>query len=381
MIINFRLFLIQFKKKWIFFGYLAQNLNLMKKSLIILAVFALMTACKDKTSNTETDVSTTENVQNDENVGDVSLNEFETEEGINTASNTSLQKNEDDTYSFRFNLKKGDTYPFRMKITTDESMTMGDQSASMSSTRTVDFDYFVENINNTNFILKATFLNFSESFKAPTGETISFNTAQGRPANEDVAKNWSIYKAISGQSFTMEVNNRGKVISVKGLDKVRSNAFEKIKSDFTTEEQNYVKDLLENSLSVDAIKVQFEESMNIFPERNLKIGEKWEDVQNINEGPVTGKNTITRTFEGIKDGVARVKVDGVMNVGGSETQQDLTMTMKNNSTIDGTIDVDIETGWLNKVHFVKNESSSVTYQQGDLKQTESAKQTVVTTVN
>ena len=70
-----------------------------------------------------------------------------------------------------------------------------------------------------------------------------------------------------------------------------------------------------------------------------------------------------------------------MNVGGSETQQDLTMTMKNNSTIDGTIDVDIETGWLNKVHFVKNESSSVTYQQGDLKQTESAKQTVVTTVN
>ena len=90
MIINFRLFLIQFKKKWIFFGYLAQNLNLMKKSLILLAVFALMTACKDKTSNTETDVSTTENVQNEENVGDVSLNEFETEEGINTASNTSL---------------------------------------------------------------------------------------------------------------------------------------------------------------------------------------------------------------------------------------------------------------------------------------------------
>lgn len=378
---NFRLFLIQFKKKWIFFGYLAQNLNLMKKSLIILAVFALMTACKDKISDTKTGVSTTENAQNEEYVVDVSLNEIETEEGINTESNTSLQKNEDDTYSFRFNLKKGDTYPFRMKITTDESMTMSNQSASMSSTRTVDFDYFVENINNTNFILKATFLNFSESFKAPTGETISFNTAQGRPANEDVAKNWAIYKAISGQSFTMEVNNRGKVISVKGLDKVRSNAFEKIKSDFTAEEQTYVKDLLENSLSVNAIKVQFEESMNIFPERNLKIGEKWEDVQNINEGPVTGKNTVTRTFEGIKDGVARVKVDGVMNVGGSETQQDLTMTIKNNSTIDGTIDVDIETGWLNKVHFVKNESSLVTYQQGDMKETESVKQTVVTTVN
>src|SRR5690625_6677490 len=157
----------------------------------------------------------------------------------------------------------------------------------------------------------------------------------------------------------MEVNNRGKVISVKGLDKVRSNAFEKIKSDFTAEEQNYVKDLLENSLSVDAIKVQFEESMNIFPERNLKIGEKWEDVQNINEGPVTGKNTITRTFEGIKDGVARVKVDGVMNVGGSETKQDLTMTMKNNSTIDGTIDVDIETGWLNKVHRSEEHTSEL----------------------
>ena len=45
----------------------------------------------------------------------------------------------------------------------------------------------------------------------------------------------------------MEVNNTGKVISVKGLDKVRSNVL-KIKSDFTAEEQTYVKDLLENSL-------------------------------------------------------------------------------------------------------------------------------------
>ena len=42
--------------------------------------------------------------------------------------------------------------------------------------------------------------------------------------------------------------------------------------------------------------------MNIFPERNLKIGEKWEDVQNINEGPVTGKNTVTRTLKELKMG-------------------------------------------------------------------------------
>lgn len=353
----------------------------MKKSLIILAVFALFTACKDKTTNNETNVTGTENVSMSESGNEISSNEIDTEIVADTENNSSLQKNEDDTYSFRFNLKKGDTYPFRMKITTEESMSMGNQSAKMSSTRTVDFDYFVQDVSNNNFKLKATFLNFSESFKAPTGESISFNTSQGKPSDEDIAKNWSIYKAISGQSFDMEVNNRGKVLSVTGLDKVRSNAFEKIKSDFSEEEQSFVKQLLENSLSVEAIKVQFEESLNIFPERNLKIGEKWEDVQNINEGPITGKNTVTRTFEGINNGKARVKVDGVMNVGGTETQQDLTISMKNSSTLDGTIDVDLETGWLDKVHIVKNESVTTTYQQGDQKETESGKQTVVTTVN
>ena len=51
-----------------------------------------MTACKDKISDTKTGVSTTENAQNDEYVGDVSLNEFETEEGINTESNTRCKK-------------------------------------------------------------------------------------------------------------------------------------------------------------------------------------------------------------------------------------------------------------------------------------------------
>lgn len=347
----------------------------------MLAVLAIMTACKDKTGEIETNVNDSENVQIVEKGNEVLPSGTDVDVANDLTNNSSLQKNEDDSYSFRFNLKKGETYPFRMKILTDESMSMGGQSAQMSSTRTVDFDYFVEDIVNNNFKLKATFLNFSESFKAPTGESMSFNTAQGKPNNEDVAKSWSIYKAISGQSFDMEVNNRGKVLSVTGLNKIRSNAFEKIKSDFSQEEQNFVKQLLENSLSVEAIKLQFEESMNIFPEKNLKIGEKWEDVQNINEGSITGKNKVTRTFEGIKDGKARVKVDGEMNVGGSETQQDLTMTMKNTSTLDGTIDVDLETGWLDKVHIIKDESFTTTYQQGNQKETESGKQKIVTTVN
>ncbi|MDX9705831.1 MAG: DUF6263 family protein, partial [Weeksellaceae bacterium] len=199
--------------------------------------------------------------------------------------------------------------------------------------------------------------------------------------NPDVAQSWSIYKSITGQTFTMIVDNKGKVISVTGLDKVVNNAVEKLKTDFTPEEQKEIRSLLEMSLSQEAIRTQFEDSLNIFPDKSLKIGEKWEDTQKINEGPIKGENKVVRTFEGIQDGKAVITVKGTQSVNGSETQNGITATMKNTSTLNGRIELDLETGWIKKVSITKVEDMSNTYQQGERKETESGRQTITTIVN
>src|SRR5690606_23642492 len=99
---------------------------------------------------------------------------------------SALIKNEDDTYTFRYNLKKGETYPFALKTSQDQSMNVMGQTVKMKQDRTVKFDYFVEDVTNNLFKLKATFKEFSEGFVAPNGEKMSYNTSSAKP-NDDTA--------------------------------------------------------------------------------------------------------------------------------------------------------------------------------------------------
>lgn len=300
---------------------------------------------------------------------------------LQIVEDSSLKQNEDESFTFRYNLKKGEVYPFYLKITTEQSMAAQGQSMSISSSRTVDFDYLVEEVEGANFTLKATFKGFSESFKSPIGETMSYNTSMAKPTNLDVAQSWSIYKSITGEAFTMVVNNKGKVISVRGLDKVVSNAIKKLETDFNSEERNEIRTLLDSSLNEEIIRVQFEEAMDIFPDKSLKVGEKWEESQKINEGPIKGDSKIVRTFEGIQNDKAVITVKGNLSISGSETQNGITASMKNTATTDGRLELDLETGWIKKVNITKTENMSTTYQQGEQKETESGKQTITTIVN
>ena len=373
-----------FSKKYDFITILPQILFRMRKSWLILTVFVVILACKKEA---EKIVGTNENgeklVINE--AGDtivwsetdsLKIQENPVEEPL-----TALTKNEDESYTFRYNLKKGETYPFLLKTKQEQSMQSNGQSLNLTSERTVEFDYFVEDVSKNIFKLKATFNGFSEKFKGPNGQTMSYDTKAAKPADKDVAQSWTIYKSIIGQSFMMEVDNKGKVISVNGLNSVISNALSKLKSEFNSEEQNMIKDLLNASLNNEAIKSQFEESLNIFPEKNMKIGEQWSDSQNLSEGPVKGTNKVTRTFKSLENGKAKITVDGTQNVNSNETKQGITMNMNAKSTINGYVDLDMETGWIRKESITKKESINTTYQKGTEKESESGTSTTVTTVN
>ncbi|SMC45751.1 DUF6263 family protein [Moheibacter sediminis] len=351
----------------------------MKKSLIILAAFALIASCKKENEKV---VGTNENgeklVVNE--AGDTVVFSTENVKEIPNEE-AALQKAEDGTYTFRYNLKKGETYPFSLKINTNQSLSDGTQSQKMTSSRTTDVSYFVEDVVDNKFKLKATFKAFSEEFTSPEGEKMFYNTGSTQPADKDIAQSWKIYKAITGETFQMEVDNKGKVLNVKGLDKVSSSVQSKLKNDFTAEEQKMIGELLKGTLNSEFIKMQFEETLNIFPDKSMKIGENWEDSQNISEGPIKGTNKVTRTFKSIDGNIATITVDGVQNVNGKETQQGVTMSMSNNATLKGSIDLDLGSGWIKKVDLTKSETVKQTMEGQGQKKTMTQTSTTKTSVN
>lgn len=351
----------------------------MKKSLIVLIAFALIASCKKEKENV---VGTNENgnklVVNE--AGDTVVLENDTISVIPT-DEAALQKAEDGSYTFRYNLQKGVTYPFSLKINATQSLSDGTQSEKMTSSRTTDVSYFVEDVVDNKFKLKATFKAFSEEMTSPEGEKLSYSTSSGQPSDKDVAQSWKIYKAITGETFQMEVDNKGKVLNVSGLDKVTSSVQSKLKNDFTAEEQKMIGELLKGTLNSEFIKMQFEETLNIFPDKSMKIGENWEDSQNISEGPIKGTNKVTRTFKSIAGNIATITVNGVQNVNGKETQQGVTMSMSNNSTLTGSIDLDLGSGWIKKVNLTKSETVKQTMEGQGQKKTMTQTSTTKTSVN
>lgn len=294
---------------------------------------------------------------------------------------TSLEKTEDGTYTFRYNLKKGENYPFHLKIHNTQTLSDGKKSEKVSSTKTTEVVYHVDEVNGNQYKLTATFKSFTESFEGPNGEKLSYNTSGAQPTDKDVAQSWKVYKAITGESFNMEVDNQGKVLNVNGIDKVITKVQSKLKSDFNAEEQKFLAEMLKNSLNSQFIKMQFEETLNIFPDKGLKIGEEWSDSQNISEGPIKGTNKVTRTFKGINGKIATISVNGVQKVSGKDSQQGITMSMSSDATINGTITLDLHSGWIKKVDLTKTETNKQTYEGQGQKESMTQTSTTKTTVN
>ncbi|MFA7615745.1 MAG: DUF6263 family protein [Moheibacter sp.] len=353
----------------------------MKKLTIILLTATLFAGCKkdeNKIAESENGKTQTAEVENGEEDGQLAA----ADETAFSDTDSALKKNEDESYTFRYNLKNGETYPFKLVVNSNQSLTSNGKTIKVHSSRTVIFDYRVEKVQNNQFTINATFKKFAESSDSPMGQ-LSYDTDKAKPADKEVSISWSIYKAITGQNFNMVMNNKGKVISVTGLDKIIANVMTKIKGDFNAEEQKQIKELLDYSLSKESITSQFEESLNIFPDKSMKVGEKWEDTQNISEGPIKGQNRVTRTFKEIKDGKAIIVVDGVQEVSGTnvEPNSGITAAMKNKATTNGQVDLDYETGWIKSGKITKTESVNTTYSKGEQKETETGTQTIVTTVN
>ncbi len=348
----------------------------MKKILIVLVTFSLFTSCKKEENqaringNGENSIISEKDslLQNDTILTDV-------------PQDLSLQKTDDGSYTFRYNLKKGETYPFLLKVNMVQSMSDGRQTQKLTNSRTTEMAYFVEDVTPNSFKIKATFKSFSEDFNSPEGENLSYNTNSPQPKDKDIAQNWKIYKALTGETYQIEIDNKGKVLKVNGLDKVTSTVQSKLKNDFSAEEQKLLGELLKGTLNSEFIKMQFEEILNIFPDKSMKIGDEWEDSQNISEGPIKGTNKVTRTFKSINGNTATIAVNGIQNVNGKETQEGVTLSLSNNATLNGTIDLDLASGWIKKVNLTKTETVKQTMEGQGQKQTMTQTSTTKTTVN
>ncbi len=354
----------------------------MKKVLFMMAVAVAVASCKKDDKVVGKDKDGKELVVNEK--GDT-VAKTETVDSLKTETTApkvmAVAKGTDGKYSYKYNLEIGKTYPMTLGIKMNHSASDGKQSQKMSSESKKQIDYTVKDFKDGIYTLEVHSKQYSEKMTDPSGKSVSYDTNSAKPSNKDIAVSWSIYKAMTGQKYTMKVDQNGKVVSVDGLPAIKTSILNSVKKQVSAEEFKFFTQVIDNSLNKEAISSQFEETMNIFPKKTLDLNESWSDSQKIDKGPMKGSISLKRTLANIDDTNTTITVSGTQNLKGTESQQGVSMSANNNATVDGKILVDTQSGWINKVTLTKKETLKRTVEAQGQKQTMTESVTTVTTVN
>ena len=354
----------------------------MKKVLFMMAVAVAVASCKKDDKVVGKDKDGKELVVNEK--GDT-VAKTQTVDSLKTETTApkvmAVAKGTDGKYSYKYNLEIGKTYPMTLGIKMNHSASDGKQSQKMSSESKKQIDYTVKDFKDGIYTLEVHSKQYSEKMTDPSGKSVSYDTNSAKPSNKDIAVSWSIYKAMTGQKYTMKVDQNGKVVSVDGLPAIKTSILNSVKKQVSAEEFKFFTQVIDNSLNKEAISSQFEETMNIFPKKTLDLNESWSDSQKIDQGPMKGNISMKRTLASVEPANTTITVNGTQSLKGNESQQGVTMSANSSANVDGKILLDTKSGWINKVNLTKKETLKRTVEAQGQKQTMTESVTTVTTVN
>lgn len=335
----------------------------MKKILLTITLIAALTACKneEKPAVVGTNEEGQELVINE--TGDTVvyvapakpeaeiIKEKEKQDGIKAES--------DGKYNFGLNLKKGEKYPFKIVTKSTTTDSDGKQSQTMTQESTTTLEYVVKEVKDSTFVMDVTYKQFAEKY-SDGKETLSFDTNSATAPKEELLKlRYDFNKAVVGNTFQMEVSEKGKVKSINNLWNVREQVKTKLKGKMKPEEIKALEEILSVAISDEAMQAMFEESLAYYPKKAVKPGDTW----NRNESQGTASSKMTYTFEGLKGEIATIKLNGTSSGVDSKTDPNgsgMKLHQSLDGKVNGTVQINVNSGWIKDATMNKDETMRMT---------------------
>lgn len=262
-------------------------------------------------------------------------------------------------YHFGLNLKKGQTYPFKILTKSTSTESNGKQSQTMTQESTTTLEYLVKEVKDSTFVLDVTYKQFAEKY-SDGKESFSFDTnSPTAPKDEMMKIRYDFNKAVVGNSFQMEISEKGKVKSINNLWNVREKVKNKLKTSLKPEEIKALDEVLAKAISDEAMQQMFEESMAYYPKKAVKAGDTWN--RNENQGGASSK--MTYTFDGVTGDVAVIKINGTSTGASSQTDPNgsgMKISQSLDGKVNGTVQINVNSGWIKDASMNKDETMRAT---------------------
>jgi hypothetical protein len=340
----------------------------MKKFTAIALILIALVSCKKETKTiTKADPKTGKGVTADSVKSEIST--------------TSVFAIGDSLGIFRqsFKLEKGETYPLKTVQKDVQTVTAPNGETQSGTSETMDeMSFLVNDFDKGIYDITINLLGKRNSQSA-NGKTIIIDTKQPEPKEEQLKMMWKINKALVGNTLNMKMDKKGKVISITGFDPIYtkiSNSVGGIIKD--AKQKNDLIGSFKENFNEKVLKEQFTKNLVLIPERGVKIGEKWNEIENATpDGKV--KLTTTYILKSVGNGIAEISVTGgIPKKTEKATHEGVTRTVSSELSQNGTIQLDQNTGWIKRQVISVKTNQSETLSDG--KQTQTMKTTSNSTV-
>lgn len=279
-------------------------------------------------------------------------------------------------YTLKFHLEKGKTYPltsFQKDVTTVKDPSGKSMSGTQEMTDEISFTIndFKDGIYDVTVNLVG-----KVNKSSAQGKTVVVDTKKTAPKEDQLKAMWTVNKAMSGNTLAMKMNEDGKVLSISGFDAI----YKKIEKEMGS----IIKDAKQKKQFIDGFKQgfnekvfkeQFSKSLNVLPQKGVKIGQTWVESENLTPD---GKLKITTTYklDKVENGIAEVSITGgIPKKSESKKQEGYTHSISVEGNQSGKITLDANSGW------VKNANQKMTTIQKETLSDGKQSQTMTQTTN
>jgi Family of unknown function (DUF6263) len=222
-----------------------------------------------------------------------------------------------DSVLLKFNFRKGKVYDYVLNFDVNS------EREGKKRNNTMKWNYNMEVVDEKKNIrtIKTTYKRIEMAMDLfGTGQKTEFSSEKEVDPMNFLEFPSKMFAALKGKSFMMQVNEKGEIISVSGLDKIGEALVSAV--NLPDEMKQKMLQGFKGQFSEDAVKQMFSQSFNIFPNKFVSIGDSWQK-RTASSAPIDLEATTTYTVKNIKNNLiyltSNSKLRGDNNSTGTET--------------------------------------------------------------
>lgn len=232
-----------------------------------------------------------------------------------------------EAYTIKMRMHKADTFHNNIRMGMNMQMNMMNQPIDMKMNMDANLKLEVMDSSNAGRELKLTYNSLHMS--------MDMGNKAMAAVNSDSIMNASAGK-VAGKSVILELSPNNEITGVKGLDSLMVN----------NNDDEASKKMMEQMFSKEQMNSLFSMMFSMYPAKPVKVGETWTATTKVNLANIDMKVKMKYTLAGIKNGIADIDVDGIIDGKGEMKQEGMTIGVSMSGTQKGTLNIKLEDGYL-----------------------------------